>query len=338
LYFLHFKSAYPVKSIRLSRPEFVRLIFTTLKTEKKIWGRLNPYPVRASNPQNEPKLNMKTTKSFSKILKTVAFLMVAGILFSCQDDGEEAVTEEEEIQIANESSSSESVTDEELQAIEEELILNPEGGRIAGSGCATVTWNSEAKTVTLDFGDGCVGVYGRERSGKIIITYGGEFGDHLANRVITFDNYFVNNKQITGSIELRDFNHNDDGDLTATRKRIDLTVHYPDGNTFTSNGSITVTWTEGGADQDLSNDVLTITGAYTGVSSRGRVVTHTIIDPVIVSYACYANGGFARIGGKTELRITGARERVRVVDYGDGTCDDTVVVTINGKVYTIIIS
>jgi hypothetical protein len=280
---------------------------------------------------------MKTTRYFSVILKAVTFLIVSAIFVSCKDDAEEEVTEQEEVQIANESSSSESLTDEELQAMEEELVQNPKGGRIAGSGCATVTWNESAKTVTIDFGDGCVGVYGRERSGKIIITYGGEFGDHLANRVVTFEDYFVNNKQITGSIEMRDFNVDGNGNLTATRKRINLTIHFPDGNTFTSNGSTTVTWIEGGGDEDTSNDKLSITGSYTGVSSRGRTVTHTILEPIIVSYACYADGGFARIDGKTELKIAGQHERIRIVDFGDGTCDETITITVNGRVYIITI-
>jgi hypothetical protein len=280
---------------------------------------------------------MKTKNRTSLLIRAFSLFIVAAVVLSCKED-DESITEQEEVQIANESSSSESVADEELQAIEEEMALNPDGGRIAGTGCAIVTWNQSAKTVTLDFGDGCVGIYGRERSGKIIVTYGGEFGDQLANRVITFEEYFVNNRQVTGSIELRDFNTNEDGDLTATRKRIDLAIHFPDGNKFTSNGSTTITWTEGGGDDDLSNDVLSITGSYTGVSTRGRTVTHTILEPVIVSYACYADGGFARVDGKTELRITGARDRVRTVDFGDGTCDETITIIINGREYTLTIS
>jgi hypothetical protein len=281
---------------------------------------------------------MKTMKLVSGYLNVIAFFMLAIAFVSCKDEGEDLITETEEVEIANESSSSESLSDEELQAIDQELAENPEDGRIAGSGCATVSWNQEVKTVTIDFGAGCVGVYGRERSGKIIITYGGDFGDELANRVITFENYFVNEKQITGKIELRDFNMNAQGQLTATRKRIDLTVHFPDGHTFTSNGSTTITWIEGAGDGDRSNDVLSVTGSYEGVSSRGRKITHTILEPVIVKNACWADGGFARVDGKTEIKIAGVRERTRIVDYGDGTCDDIINVTINGKLFTVILS
>jgi hypothetical protein len=281
---------------------------------------------------------MKTKTNLSGYLRTLAFLMISVLAFSCKDEEEEVFTEQQEVEVISESSNAESITEEEVQGIEEELVQNPMGGRIKGNGCAVVTWDQEAKTVTLDFGTGCTGVYGRTRKGKVIITYGGEFGDHQANRVISFDNYFVNEKQITGTIELRDFNQDDEGRLTATRKRNDLTVHFPDGHTFTSNGSTTVTWLEGAGDQDMSNDVLQITGSYTGVSSRGREVTHTILEPVIVSYACYLDGGFARVDGLTELRISGQRERVRTVDFGDGTCDESITVTINGRVYTITVS
>jgi hypothetical protein len=281
---------------------------------------------------------MKTKPQFSLSAKSLTLLLAGILLFACNDDNDDNISEQEEVQIANASSSSESLSDEELQAIDAELVFNPEGGRVAGTGCAEVTWSETAKTVTLDFGEGCIGVYGRERSGKIIVTYSGTFGDHLANRVITFENYFVNNKQITGSIELRDFNIDANGHLTVTRKRVNLMVHFPDGNTFTSNGSTTVTWIEGAGDDDHTNDILSISGSYIGESSRGRVVTHTILEPVIVNYSCYANGGFARVGGKTELKISGPRERVRIVEFGDGTCDETITVTINGKIYTITIS
>jgi hypothetical protein len=196
--------------------------------------------------------------------------------------------------------------------------------------------NEEAKTITLDFGEGCVGPYGRERSGKVIITYSGTFGDNLANRVITFEDYFVNDKQITGKLELRDFNVSANSNLTLTRKAIDYAVHFPNGNTFTLNGSTTIEWLEGEGDFDRSNNVLMITGSYTGVSSRGRNVSFEITEPVIVSFPCGEEGKFLRVDGKTELRVSNAvGARVRTVDYGDGDCDETIVVTINDRIFTI---
>ena len=263
------------------------------------------------------------------------------ILFqACNDEDPEATTisTEEELDIVENGSEAETAVDEDLQIMDQAVAETAaSGGRIAGDSiCATVIRDEVAKTITLDFGDGCIGPYGRERSGKIIITYGGTFDDEMANRVITFENYYVNNKNITGAILLRDINRNAAGNITGTRALEDYTIHYPDGNTFVINGSTTREWLEGEGDGIISNNVFRITGAYEGVSTRGRGFTHTIVEPIVVDFSCRASGGFARVSGVKEMVINGIdRNRTRTVDFGDGTCDNEFTVTINNKVYTI---
>ena len=277
---------------------------------------------------------MKTTK----ILVSIFVLALTFTLYSCREEENlQPVSEQEELEIADESTSHDALVDFEMQ-IFEELIAEDEGGRIA-AGCVTITRDADAKTITLDFGEGCVGPHGRERSGKVIITYGGEFGDHLANRVISFHNYFVNNKQITGTIEVRDFNLDEDGNRTHTRRHVDLRVLFPDGNHFTSNGTITLTWIAGFGDGDPANNVFKITGSQEGVSTRGRHVTRTITDPVVIDFSCIANGGFGTVAGKIEIYIKGVhREQTRIIDYGDGTCDGTITITVNGKILAVTLS
>lgn len=266
-------------------------------------------------------------------------LVLCAVLFfaqACDDEKESSMTEEEEVEIAEESNAAENTMEEDLQDFEGMIAESgSDDGRVAEA-CVVVTRNAEAKTITLDFGDGCVGPHGRERSGKVIVTYGGEFDDNLANRVITFDDYFVNNREITGRIELRDFNLNEQGNLTLTRKLVAYAVHFPEGHEFEINGSTTIEWIGGQGDDDHSNDVLSMTGAYTGESTRGRKVNFTIVEPVIASFPCRAEGNFLRVDGKTELKISNAsRVRVRTVDYGDGDCDGIIVITINNKQLTI---
>lgn len=278
---------------------------------------------------------MKTINYFS--ITMFSAVLGAMTLFSCEKENIQPLTEDEEVEIAESSSSLENATLEELESIEETLIENPEGGRVA-AGCATVTRDQENKIITIDFGSGCVGPFGRERSGKIFITYGGVFGDNLANRVITFENYYVNNKNITGKIEHRDFNEVE-GNITHTRKHTDLKITFPNGYSITSNGSTTVTWLEGQGDEDRFNNVYTISGSYTGITSRGVTITRTITEDLLVNTSCLAEGGFAIVGGKIEVKVTNRnRQRTRTIDYGDGTCDQTITVTINDKVFTITIS
>jgi len=276
-------------------------------------------------------------KSFNHFSTTALLIILGAFLFSCEKENVQPLTEQEEIQIAESSSSLENATMEEVQSIEQTLIENPEGGRSA-AGCAIVTRDAENKRITIDFGSGCVGPFGRERKGVIVVNYGGAFNDHLANRIITFENYFVNNKSVTGTIELRDFNRVN-GHLTYTRRHIDLKVTFPAGHSVTSNGTTTVTWLEGEGDNDVTNDVYSITGAYTGITSRGVTITRTITEALIVNIKCLSEGGFAIVSGKIEVKVTNRkREQVRTIEYGDGTCDQTITITVNGVVHDITVS
>jgi hypothetical protein len=273
------------------------------------------------------------------VLNSVKMLALCAVLLfaqACEDEKETPLTEAEEMEVAEESNVAENTMEEDVQDFDSMIAESESDGGRAGEACVVITRDSEAKTITLDFGEGCVGPHGKERSGKVIFAYGGEFGDNLANRVITFEDYFVNNKEITGRIELRDFNLNSEGHRTLTRKLLGYTVHFPNGHEFEINGSTTIESIAGQDDDDRFNDVLSITGSYTGESTRGRKVEFTISEPVIASFPCRAVGNFLRIDGKTELKISNAsRRRVRIVDYGDGDCDGIILITINNKVLTI---
>jgi hypothetical protein len=277
-------------------------------------------------------------KAFSHLSAAViGIILGSALLFSCEKENVQPLTEREEIEIAESSSSLESATLEEIQNIQQVLTENPEGGRTA-AGCARVTRDAEQKIITIDFGSGCVGPFGRERKGMIIVHYGGSFNDLLANRVITFKNYFVNNKSVSGTIELRDFNLVNDH-LTYTRKHEDLKVTFPAGHSVTSNGSTTITWLEGEGDDDVTNDVYSITGAYTGITSRGITITRTITEALVVNIKCLSEGGFSIVAGKIEVKVMNRkREQVRTIEYGDGACDHTITVTVNGVVHDITIS
>ena len=285
---------------------------------------------------------MKTT--IMKTLQAAAILLSAAYITACNDDQDAPMidTSDEDVEIFSEATLTNTLAEEDLEYVE--MVASATeitGGKAAGSHmpeCAVVTKDLEAKTITVDFGDGCVGPFGRERSGKVIITFGGVFNDQLANRVITFDNYFVNNRQITGSIELRNINRSEEGYLTATRALNGYTVIFPDGNSVVINGSMTREWIEGEGDGDPLTNVIRLTGGYEGVSTRGLKYTHTITEPVIARFACRAQGGFLRTAGVIEMIRSNeniSQQRVRKILYGDDTCDNTFTVIINGREFTI---
>jgi hypothetical protein len=277
------------------------------------------------------------TKFFNSIF---AIIIASLAMLACEKEERMSQgTDEEEEKTLESASVGEDAGDDALEiATQAESQLTVDGGRV-NSLCAIITKDVEHKTLTIDFGDGCVGPYGRERSGKIIITYSSEIGDNLANRIITFENYFVNNKGVSGRIELRDVSINPLGNLQSVKRLIDLTITFPNGEYIVFNGSRTRELLSGYADEDLTNNVYRITGSVTGHSTTGRSFTHEITEPIIADWSCAAQGNFARISGKVEMtRLGGYVSRKRIVDYGDGNCDNTITITTFRRTYVVTVN
>ncbi len=272
--------------------------------------------------------------TFSWKTLAVSTLLIATSMISCKDNSEDFADEEATVQNAaigdNES--------DDVSQVSYAAEFDAKGARSekALPSCAVVTNDKTNKILTIDFGTGCTGTYGRTRSGKILIQYSGILGDSTANRTITFENYKVNGKSIEGTIEVKDILKNSAGNLQATRKLTDLKVTFPSGKSVTVNGSRTREWIAGAGDGNPDNNKFKITGTLEGVTSTGRSFTQEITTPIVVDFACAKDGKFARVSGVVEFtKVGGYGTRKRTVDYGDGTCDNTIKVTTFRRTYTI---
>jgi hypothetical protein len=274
----------------------------------------------------------------TKFLKSTLTVIIAAIVtVACEHDERFSQgTDEEEEQTLQSASVSEDASDDALEVVGLiETQMSYTGGRMA-TACATVIADTENKTITIDFGAGCKGPYGRERSGKIIVAYSGIVGDSLSNRMITFEDYFVNNKGISGTIELRDIEINDGGNLQSTKRLVDLKVTFPNGEYVVFNGSRTRELISGYADNDPSNNVYKITGSVSGQSTTGRVFTHEITTPIIANWSCAEEGNFPRVSGVVEMTSLGGYvARKRIVSYGEGECDNIITLTTFRRTYTV---
>jgi hypothetical protein len=268
------------------------------------------------------------------ILSSFSFIVLNGCK---EDDALQDLSDQDEVTVVQNATIADNSVDEELEAFDESVVAS--AGRERTEECPTVTRDETAKTITLDFGTACVGRYGRTRSGKVLITFNGTFDDDMANRTITFDNYFVDNRQIEGTVLLKNFNRDEQGILSSTREVVDYTVTFPGGDSYTMSGSTTRSWISGEGDEIRGNEVVQVTGSYEGVNSNGVEFKREITTPVIADFACWTSGGFLRTSGVIQMTITNSvRTRTRTLDYGDGTCDNTATVTVNGKTYTITIT
>lgn len=211
-----------------------------------------------------------------------------------------------------------------------------EGGELMlTSGCATVSRDTTAtpKTVTIDFGTGCTGNDGRTRSGKIIASYTGPYRQEGTVITISTENYFVQGHQIIGNPVRRveNIGPNADGHPVF---QIDVTGEVIFAN---NSGSInwtanrTRTWTAGFNTFILADDRYSISGSANGSNSAGVQWSALITEPLIVNMAL---GCRQIVSGKKVVTPTNRPERT--IDYGNGACDNTFTVTINGNTYTVI--
>lgn len=285
---------------------------------------------------------MKTNNSF--IIRRFTLLLLGIVvailtLQSCEQDETAELSREEEIAIIENSTFSEDISDEDIEiANSAEIEAGIQGApsrALAQNFCFVTTWNADTRILTVDFADGCVGPYGRQRSGKILISYSQEGNYFTSDRTITFDNYFVNGRQISGEILIEKAVVNEEG-FYENNYSTNYVVLFEGGNTFTLTGSRKREWIEGALDGDPLNNVFRITGSLSGVSTRGVNWSHQIIEPLIANFNCRSEGNFIYSQGIKEISYSNARRtRTRTVDFGDGSCDRSYTITINNEIVTV---
>ena len=203
------------------------------------------------------------------------------------------------------------------------------GGRIAQDtvppdtafSCADITHDRELKIITIDFGDGCVGLDGVLRSGKIIITY----TDHylLPGSVITktFEDYFINENQVEGVRTVTNISV-DLGDTPTFNVTLDNgVITFTDGTTIERESDFEVTWVR--APNPL-NDELFIEGSASGKSRRDVVYTMTITETIVRKKICTLDGLHIPVQGEKFIERDGLANFT--IDFGNGECDNEVTI------------
>lgn len=204
------------------------------------------------------------------------------------------------------------------------------GSYKTASNCATVTHDTTTtpRTITVDFGaTNCLCNDGRNRRGVILVSYTGKYKDAGSTHTISFNNYYVNDNHIMGSKTVTNMG------LNASNQsyfNISVTGKIIKANTTDSimwNSTRTRTWIQGEATQPWADDVYEITGSGSGQNKNGAF-TMTIIQPLVKELGCQWI-----TSGKVELQPAG--KLLRTIDFGNGGCDNTATVLINGNTYTI---
>lgn len=180
------------------------------------------------------------------------------------------------------------------------------------------------RIVTIDFGtDGCTGRNDAVRKGIIIVKVTAFFLEKGSKRIVTFDNFSVNDYLVEGTKTVTNMGQNDAGNWVR-KIEIDGSIITPEGNKITRVSSREREWIAG-ANTPLYfwDDVFSITGTAKGVNSKGVEYSSEITSPLIKARNC-------RWIQEGVIEITLGDNTV-VIDYGDGTCDNVATATVNGE-------
>jgi hypothetical protein len=292
---------------------------------------------------------MKLKPNFSKI---TAFALVAAVLgmASCKEE-DNRITLQDTADITEEA-----ITDSYFQDMDDMAgvaVASPSeseysGGRTKGPiniedqrfNCdgiiVTLVVDPESTAdvprgvLTIDFGTtGCEDLSHNLRKGKLIFTYQGRRFLPESSVVITTENYSINNVKLEGT---RTLTNRQNSTSDAPRFNVVLT----DGKATFSNATIAtresnITWQWNRATNPLDDNLtIEMSSSASGTTRGGRAYTVSLLEDLVYKRHC----GIA-VSGVKKYMINGTKEIT--IDYGDGTCDRSMAVTINGKTRNIIL-
>lgn len=232
-----------------------------------------------------------------------------------------------------------------LRFTAEGSLIDPLRRTAAFSFCGTVTVQEDTKTVTLDFGNGCVGDYdARTRSGKVLIRYGGETV-FSGERTIYFDRYVAAGQYFTGNFTLSipniihtgytltriadvavymtDLMSETDVSLLARK----IPVHERDlafsaidtqlavGTPFVFKGAHTFEYNHAGTVSDTYDDSFSVTGNTFGQTRENRSYQASVAGALVCKTACSEEGVYNPVSGRNAFSMGTMRFTVA---YGRG--------------------
>lgn len=212
-----------------------------------------------------------------------------------------------------------------------DIAIEERGG---GSTCPTVTlaqpWGTWPNTITIDYGpDGCTGPNGDHfLKGKIIIEQSAGMFTAGAERTKTFDNFFIDDVQISGAKSWKNNGLDASGNWSYTKTATNMVLSYPDGTSTTWNHTHTSTLVEGATTLTHWDNVWSTTGSSSGTNRNGVNYTATIVEPLIKKAVCrWISTGVLEVSRDGQTAS---------LDFGNGTCDRFGTLTLpNGDTHII---
>lgn len=276
---------------------------------------------------------MRTTFFYSVGMGTV---LAMSVLLACQKDDTQDMQEDNPDELVVESTEASRMDNTSEGAFGlMDLAFNEVESRSGGDGsffpeCASISITHEngVTLVTLLFQPECELPNGSIVSGKILFSYGPV---QNGTRYIAyhFENFTYNNYGIDGEGTVFKELHNDRGNPQSTIHSA-LHITAPSGATATYNGTKVREWVEGFSTGHWDDNVYMITGHRKITFSNGFESKAMVMQALRREVTCpYFVSGNVKIS---------RNDNFGTLDYGDGTCDNLAVLTVNGVPHEIVLN
>lgn len=288
---------------------------------------------------------MKLTHLFAKVI-VLSLVGSAAVLTSCKDE-EERLTASDTQDITEEA-----LTDAYFQDLDDlggVVVASPaedeySGGRSATTitltddrcKCAGVTIEANGTIehpeglIIVDFGEGCTDNNLNVRKGKLKFAYSGWRFMPESEVVLTTENYYINGVKLEG---MRTSTNVQGSTEDAPKFRVVLTngkAIFPDGSVALRQSDITWKWIRG---ENPIDDYLIIDqqSEASGITRGGRTYQVSLVEELKYKRFC----GIAVDGIK---RYILDEDKEVIIDYGNGTCDKSVAITVNDVTHNITVN
>jgi hypothetical protein len=188
----------------------------------------------------------------------------------------------------------------------------------------TIDTVSRPHVMTIDFGTTCTGKDGRVRSGKIIVS-ATSFKVFPSVRNKIFDNYIVDGKKIEGTVTKTAQKDLTNISRTANIKENILIINLEKGDTLSRISDITRLYKKNVL-ADKTDDQTLTWGSVVVKRPNGVVMTKTIADTSALVFQASCRHIVSGIAS-----FENSKGRKWSINYGDGSCDNKAILTVNGK-------
>ncbi len=201
--------------------------------------------------------------------------------------------------------------------------------------CATVATDSlhSPRIVIIRFGDAnCKCLDGRNRRGTIVVSFDSTYKKAGQIHTITFQDYYVNDVQLGGSILTTRVDTTVVGNWFYNVKT-DVTMTTVPNQIVTWKGSLVRKWVAGYATGEREDNVYSVSGNATLTRANGHIFTFDINTPIQYAQNCdYAESGVITVTGYNGPRTLNYGAGT---DNPAGTCDDGAQLNIGVHVYQV---